>query len=173
MMVDGRLEPNQVASLMHGLELGWANGMARPLTHPQPLPSPNAPFKTFSSIGSAPGVVLVGRSWQRRALLEEARIAAEGGAIVTCICLSATHRPFWQSFHEAGFWEISGGLWGKSDRSAPRPVFATFANRVAETLAMIAEYRPIKPRNMPNFTENTQTAGQNANAGTVIADMIK
>ncbi len=138
----GRLTADQVSALMHGLELGWADGKGRALEGLPPLPPPDGTFLPIAGTGPRPGLVLAGRIWNRRRLLREARIAASQ-AIVTVYCLSPTPRRHLVRFDPHGFWLHEGGLFGQVLRDGPRLRLLGHAARIRLECRYWAKFRPM------------------------------
>jgi hypothetical protein len=88
--------------------------------------------------------VLAGRPWSRARLAAEAeaRAAAE---IVTVLRLSPTARPHRMRYLPAGYWEQTGGLFGRAERSGPHFRFWRFGRRVAAECRRIGRVRPVGP----------------------------
>ena len=143
MMVDGRLSPPDVGRLMATLDAGIAEGAARVLPDLVPLPAPKAPFRALPGTGPRPGRILAGRPWARARLQAEAKAAAGDGAVVTVIRMGPSARRHRVRFDPGGFWEQTGGTFGKAERQGPRPPIASFAARVAREVAYISQFRPI------------------------------
>ncbi|MCL4186393.1 MAG: glycosyltransferase [Rhodobacteraceae bacterium] len=155
-MLAGRIEPRDVGRLMATLAEGVAEGLARPLP---PLPVPDAaahglgappasdppPFLALSGTGPRPGRLLAGRPWSAASRRAAALAAAGAGEVATVLTLWPGFRPHRARFDPAGFWEQSGGLWGRAGRdppgAGPRPL--TFAARVHAEAARIARVRPV------------------------------
>jgi GT2 family glycosyltransferase len=141
-MVRGGLEPRDVNRLMRGLKAGYAEGLGRKA---QPMPAlPRAPeaFRAFPSEPNRAGHVLSGRSWSRRALRKAARQRVAQGQIVTLILLSPTALFHRVRFCEGGYWEQTGGVFGKSDRSDPLVRLSLFRNRVRRETSRVVIIRP-------------------------------
>ena len=144
LMVEGRIEPRDVARLLAGLEAGWQDGLARalpdlvPLTPTDmaflPLPLPHRPYQ-----------VLAGRVWQARRLARAARQAVADGAVVTLFRFSPTALRHRHRFHPDGYWEQSGGIFGAADRSEPAFILRSFAACLQEEGARWAKLRRSAP----------------------------
>ncbi|MFC2969427.1 glycosyltransferase family 2 protein [Acidimangrovimonas pyrenivorans] len=150
LMVEGRIAPGDVGRLLAGLEAGIAEGRTRALPALAPL-APTAPaFLPFPGAGPRPGRVLAGRPWARRRLRHAARRAVAGGAIVTLFRFSPTALAHRMRFDPEGFWEQTGGLFGRSDRDQPRFRLQGFRHRLARERARVAGLRPLDG-NLPDF----------------------
>ncbi|GHE01630.1 glycosyl transferase [Defluviimonas sp. 20V17] len=143
MMVDGRLSPPDVKRLLATLEAGLTEGAARPLPALGPLADDPPPFRALPGTGPRPGVVLAGRPWSRRQLRRAALTQLEAGRIATLLCLGPNARPHRMRFDTEGYWEQSGGLFGRSERSGPRFRFARFNDRLRREIGRIGQFRPV------------------------------
>lgn len=136
----GRIGPKDVARLKAGFEAGLAEGAARRRDPLSPLLPPSEPFRPFPA-RPAPMQVLAGRPWQARRLRGEAAALAAEAVPVTLFLFGPTPRAHRLRFTEGGWWEQTGGLFGRSDRSEPRLRASGFAARVAEETARLAQVR--------------------------------
>lgn len=138
----GRLNPTQIRALTETLEAGITAGLGRALDGLAPRTDALPPFLALPGTGPRPGCLLAGRVWSRKRLAAEATRRA-GQEIVTVLCLSPTARPHRMRFAEGGYWEQSGGLFGRSDRTGPRLRWRSFARRVRDEAVRLARVRPI------------------------------
>jgi len=151
-MIAGGLEPRDVARLMARLRAGLAEGRDRPfLTATPPSADPPA-FLPLPGTGPRPGLVL-GRDLlagplsgpgRARQLRERAAEAVASGRIVTLFRLARGFHPQVQEFHPGGWWEITGGRFGRADRDAPPLRLAPPAVRQQATIDHISTVRPVK-----------------------------
>ena len=147
-----RIRQAEADRVMATLDAGWADGLTRPLTAPQPLPFPGpAQFQPLPGTGPRSGHVIAGRRWRRPFLLAAARKAVADGGIATVICLSATPLAHRARFHADGFWLHEGGIFGRSDRSGRRIRAARFSTRVAEESARWRAFRPVFARTVTKW----------------------
>lgn len=137
-----RITSAEAAALMQSLTDGLQEGITRALPTLPPIP-PAEGFAPLPGTGPRPGMVLSGRIWQRRALMDRAAEAAAKGAIVTVLCLSPTARPHRHGFDPRGFWLQRGGLFGRSQRDGPRFRLIRYRKRIAQEVARWAKYRPL------------------------------
>ncbi len=137
-MVEGRLEPGQIAPLLATFRTGWSEGLARDLA---PLPARACSGAAFAPFHSAPptaqSVKLAGRSWQAFRLRRQARKMVKEGSVVTLILLSPSARPLRVMFTDGGWWEVSGGLFGRTKRSDPLLQRTSFRARVKKEWASL------------------------------------
>ncbi|WP_299548071.1 glycosyltransferase [uncultured Tateyamaria sp.] len=141
-MVAGRLLPRDVRYLLSRLDRGYGQGLMRQRGGAQVSRSPISAFKPFPW-QKRMSVVLAGRSWQHRRLRAEAARRAQHGEIVTLFLFSPTTLRHRLRFDTAGFWEQSGGLFGRSMRNAPVFRMFSFSERVAAETRRIGKQRLI------------------------------
>lgn len=139
-MVDGRLEPRDVRRLMRGLEEGYKSGSERRQTLFRPIEALGGGFRKFQS-DPAPSTALTGHRIRRSRLHRDAIQALTAGRIVTVLTLSLTTRYHQVRFTDHGYWEQTGGLFGKSDRSQPLFRFWRLRKRITAELDRIREVR--------------------------------
>lgn len=142
-MVQGGLEPRDLAGLLAGFDAGWAEGMQRRADPLAPKPTTAQPFLPLA-VSPRDGVLIAGRVWQYRQLIQRAKQQATIGKIVTVICLSPTAWYHQHCFDSAGFWVQRGGIYGKSLRDQALIRRVGFAGRVREEAARIAATRPLQ-----------------------------
>lgn len=133
-----RLPSSEIARLMLGLEAG----IARRVDSTQP-PTPTAPppFLPLTGTGPKPWVMLSGWQFQARRLRRRAMAETTAGKLAMVFVFSLTARPHRLYFHPEGYWEQSGGLFGRSDRSGPRLRFFTRKGRVQAERARLSGLR--------------------------------
>ena len=141
-MVSGLLEPRDVKRLMRRLDQGYGQGLERQRGGGQITKSPRAALRAMPQRAGA-SVVLKGRVWQRARLRREAAHRAERGERVTLILLSPTALFHRVRFTSDGYWEQSGGLWGRAVRNEPLFRFQSFGKRVMRELLRVAQQRLI------------------------------
>ena len=141
----GRLDQPAVDALLAGLQEGWTDGLNRALPDLPPLPDAAPAFHQLPGTGPRQGRLIAGRSWQRARLLTRAKAALDQGAVVTVFCLHPSPRAHQMRFDPAGYWIQEGGLFGRSDRSAPWFRLWRFSSRVAAERARLAGQRPLGP----------------------------
>jgi GT2 family glycosyltransferase len=139
----GKMTQSHADELLASLTLGWQNGLAQDLRGPTVLARRVVDFLPLGGIGPRAGVVFAGRIWSHTSLRKQAETAVLQGQIATVICLSPTIRAHRVEFDPAGFWLQQGGIWGRTDRSAPRIIWGRFSRRIAQEIARIKSVRPI------------------------------
>lgn len=140
-MVDGLLEPGDVRQIIRGWSEGIEEGRLRPMTEPVGLPPAQSAFLPFQSLFSSGHQVIAGFASQAVALKEQARIAADEGRTVSLFLMSPTTLYHRVRFHPEGYWEQTGGLFGKSERSDPVLQFGRLAARIDRELDRIGAAR--------------------------------
>lgn len=141
-MITGGLEPRDVARLLEGLDAGVAEGGLRPIAPLEPLSPPVATFLRFNS-PDRPGSAryIAGRTWNRARLQRQATSAVANGETVTVFRFSPTALPHRVRFHQGGWWEQVGGLFGPSDRQEPLFRLLGFRARVDREWRRVAMLR--------------------------------
>lgn len=120
MMVDGRLGPGDVGRLLKGFDRGWQSGLQRDFGQTAAFLDTPPPYHSFLTERSGfSHLVVTGRFWQKRSSRAVARSAVAQGHHVSMILLSFSARYHRVRFLSEGFWEQSGGQFGKSDRADP------------------------------------------------------
>ncbi|WP_299139680.1 glycosyltransferase [uncultured Tateyamaria sp.] len=114
-MVAGRLLPRDVRYLLGRLDQGYSQGLMRKRGGAQISASPILPYQPLE-VAPRKSVLISGRIWQAKRLRAEAAERVKNGEIVTLFLLSPTSLYHHVRFDPRGFWEQSGGLFGKSSR---------------------------------------------------------
>lgn len=141
-MISGALEPRDVTRLLAGLKAGIAN--APPLRPRLPALAPSRlPFIPLPGTGPRPGHILSGTAHDLDTLRRQARQRSAAGEIVTLITFARGLRPHRHNFNPEGWWEQSGGRFGRSFRDGSRFNWAPAAARLGIETARLAKYRPI------------------------------
>ncbi|RUS60114.1 glycosyltransferase [Pseudorhodobacter sp. E13] len=143
-MITGALEPRDVGRLLGGLHDGITNATAPAAPLPPLRPGP-LPFTPLPGTGPRPGLVLSGTAEQLATLRQKARSHSAAGEIVTLIALARGLRPHQHRFTPEGWWEQSGGRFGRSFRDGTRVSWAPADVRLAQEKAWLAKFRPISP----------------------------
>ncbi|WP_298499164.1 glycosyltransferase family 2 protein [uncultured Maritimibacter sp.] len=140
-MVEGRIEPRDVARLLATYDAGFAEGQARPIAALPPIPPATKPFRPMPQSGNRGHDMIAGRLWATDRLRAHARRSVARGKVATVLRLSPTALPHHLRFHPDGFWDQRGGLFGPSDRDQPRFRWTSFGERLLEEKARIAKLR--------------------------------
>lgn len=140
-MVAGRLEPSDVGRLLDGLAAGFRAGWAREIVPPGPIGGPEAGFLPFEGRATGASRHIAGRVWSRRRLRAQAAEALARGETVTLFRLSPTALRHRVRFHPGGWWEHSGGVFGRSARGDPAFRLTSFRARVAREWGRVAAQR--------------------------------
>lgn len=131
-MISGALEPREVGRLIRGLHRGFEAGLARSTAPLPALPDPIAPFLPLRISPPPPPQIVAGRWSSRRSLARQAQQAAAQGGSVTLFRFSRTAFYHKVRFTPQGYWEQTGGLFGKSERSQPLLRWHRFAERLRD-----------------------------------------
>ncbi len=128
-MISGGLEPRSVRELMKSLFDGYRSGLTRKSSFLE-FPDDSAePFLCFPSL-KRDSVFRASRSISRKATQKYVNEVVQHGAIATVLSLSPTALFHRVSFNEQGYWEQTGGLFGKSLRNQKLLKYWSFKRRV-------------------------------------------
>lgn len=149
-MVNGGVEPRDVARILASLRRGIDAGTAREIAPLAPLPHGERPFEPFAHQPTG-NAVFAGRPWQRKRLARQAKAARKEGKVVSVYRFSPTALPHWRRFTLEGIWEQRGGLFGPSSRKERPFRWHRFAQRLHKEAASVAKMRTIRAndRNEP------------------------
>lgn len=142
-LIRGGLEPRDLRRLMAGLRAGHAQGVERaksPVPMP-PLPQATDPFSPYAASPPTGSEVIAGRIWSRRRLRRQAAQAVASGKIVTLMRFSLTALFHRVSFRPEGWWQQTGGIFGRSERRQPLFRLTTFKRRKKAEIDRIREIR--------------------------------
>ena len=140
-MIAGQQEPRDLRRLLQGWSEGLAEGRLRNLTAPMSMPDPQADFLPFQSLFSSGHCIVQGYPSQMRALRNQARQLVEKGHTVSLFVLSRTALYHRVRFDPAGYWEQTGGVFGRSDRRDPLFRVGRLKTRVAREVERIGAVR--------------------------------
>ena len=140
-MIAGQQEPRDLRRLLQGWSEGLAEGRLRNLTAPMSMPDPQADFLPFQSLFSSGHCIVQGYPSQMRALRHQARQLAEKGHTVSLFVLSRTALYHRVRFDPSGYWEQTGGVFGRSDRRDPLFRVGSLKTRVAREVERIGAVR--------------------------------
>lgn len=118
-LVMGMQEPRDIRRLMRSWTVGIDEGEARLLTDPQPLPSANSAFLPFQSLYVGDSLVIRGYNADLVKMRQQAALAVAEGCSVSLFVMSRSALYHHVQFHPDGYWEQSGGVWGRSERTSP------------------------------------------------------
>lgn len=140
-MISGGVEPRDVGRLMRQLVQGYQDGSDRP-TSPMPtLPPPSDAFQPFSGVAKGRSVLLTGRVWRRGIQRRAAVRHVAAGKVVTVLRFSPTALYHHVLFRSAGYWEQTGGIFGKSDRSQKLFTLWSYLRRIRSEVDRIKYVR--------------------------------
>jgi len=142
MLVDGRVEPRDVGRLMATLEAGYLVGMERQIGVPQTIPP--AEF-AFAPMPESPHRHIARCGWRlsrgMRRALRDTRAATSLDGVTSLIRFGLNARFHKVRFRMPGYWEQTGGLYGRSERNQPIVQAFTPKSRCAVELQRILPYR--------------------------------
>ncbi|MBV7411038.1 glycosyltransferase family 2 protein [Maritimibacter sp. DP1N21-5] len=139
-MIEGRIEPRDVKTLLATFDAGLAEGATRPIVPLAPIGPSATPFLLMAAAENRAHRVLAGRPWQVRRLRDTAA-EAPSGTVTTVFSFSPTARAHRVQFHPDGYWLQRGGIFGRSDRSQPPFRWQSFGKRLLEEKARVAKLR--------------------------------
>lgn len=145
-MIDGRIEPAEVARLMTTLKQGFDDGGSRALTQFAPLGACRCEFLGFTPLPQGPTMVLSGRVHQARALKKKAQSMVANGQRVTLFLFSPTTLFHRLGFHSDGYWLQTGGVFGRSAREQPLFQGVGFQTRLQQEISRVAQQRGFSGR---------------------------
>ena len=141
-MVSGGLEPREIEMLMDDLLDGLKDGEKRQLDTLiglKPTKSAFLPFTREDATGEA--LSLAGRWGNYKGLAYRATQKVAEGNVVTIYHLSPTTLFHHVRFTKDGFWQQSGGIFGRSHRQEPLFQFTRFRQRAARERLRVASVR--------------------------------
>lgn len=143
-MVAGLCEPPDVTRLLETFDAGLQAGLA---AEPAPRFVPVGParqgiFRTDKSQDGS--TVLFGRPWSRRKLKRAAAEISRQGQVVSVFRFSPTGLYHRVRYDRNGYWEQTGGLFGRSERGAPLFRVTSFAARLQDEVERVAKARGIQ-----------------------------
>ncbi len=143
-MVAGLCEPPDVTRLLETFDAGLQAGLA---AGPAPLfvpagPAPEGFFRTDGPQGGS--TVLFGRPWSRRKLRRAAAEISRQDRVASVFRFSPTALYHRVRYAPDGYWEQTGGLFGRSERGAPVFRVTSFAARLQDEVERVAKARGIQ-----------------------------
>jgi len=146
-LVTGNLEPRDIGRLMRDLDAGIDAGRIRALAVLPPIPPAQAPFLPYPGNTGTIHQLLAGRGRHSRRLRRRARELVAEGHLVTLFLFSPTALYHKMRYHEDGYWEQRGGLFGRADRTAPLVQLTGFSARVTAEQERLKTVRPLHRSN--------------------------
>ena len=139
----GDISVDEMRRLLEDLQAGISAGRAADLAPAHKVATRPDLVPLISDPAPEP-LILAGRWFQRKALLDQAEKASGQGRSTSLFLLAPTIRAHRVSFSNTGVWVQSGGLFGPSDRSQRRFRYWGFAARIADERAHLAGIRWIQ-----------------------------
>lgn len=140
-MVSGGLEPRDVDRLLDGLAAGVRAGLQRRIATLGAIAPAAAAFSRFSPRAGGATLHIAGRSWQRGKLNARAAETVTQGHNVTVFRFSRTALRHRMRFRSGGWWEQTGGVFGRALRDEPAFRLTRFDARVAKEWARVFPVR--------------------------------
>ena len=141
-MVSGACEPNDIKRLLKTFDAGVAACRSRPLLSPAKITRSRAQFVNIWHSGiSRRHTIVSGFRIHRKSLRQKARTELLSGSVVSLYVFSRTALFHKVRFHPGGFWEQSGGLFGRANRSESIFEVMTIAKRVEKEVSRVAAVR--------------------------------
>ena len=141
-LVAGNCEPRDVARLLETFNAGIAVGYGRPIGDPPRIkPARGGFLNAGMGSGFANHQIISGRRFRAKRLRNSARAAARSGAVVSLYLFSRTALRHQIRYHPDGYWEQTGGLYGRANRSERPIIRTTFAERVNNEANRVALFR--------------------------------
>jgi GT2 family glycosyltransferase len=135
-----KLGARDIEDLMRSLRDGIAEGRTR-LYSENAISMRQDEFLTLTDTPIEHDVVLCGRRIYAARLRLEAERLTNDGVRVTLFLFEPTPRAHKARYTDGGWWEQKGGLYGRSDRKAPRIQLWSAKTRLSEELRRIAATR--------------------------------
>lgn len=143
-MIAGTCTPEDVRHLLAGFDAGAMEGRTRRAGQPWDGTC-TAPFEPFKPTTGDP-VILRGRPWQARRLRAEAARLVDNGARVSLFLLSPSTLFHKVRYRAPGYWEHTGGIFGRSVRSERLISMHSFNGRLEIERQRVAKIRGL-PQN--------------------------
>ncbi|WP_299348976.1 glycosyltransferase [uncultured Shimia sp.] len=138
---NGTLEPRDVRRLLSGLAKGYEAGQSRPIGALPRIARSADGLRPFPSRAGSTIAVIAGRQWNAKRLRHQARDLVKRGQTVSLFLFSPTALFHKVRFHEDGYWEQAGGIFGRSERKQPLFRMTSFAARLKGEKSRVAEQR--------------------------------
>ena len=117
-MVSGACEPNDIKRLLKAFDSGVAASRSRPISPPTEITRSGTQFVNIWRSGvSRRHKIVSGFRLHQKSLRQKARAELLSGSVVSLYIFSRTALFHRVRFHPDGFWEQSGGLFGRANRS--------------------------------------------------------
>jgi GT2 family glycosyltransferase len=139
-----KLDAGAMRDLMEGLLRGIAEGAARPFGVTS-LAHEGRAFAPLNDSAPPPMQALSAWSIHAARLRSAAADRVASGQPVTLFLFEPTPRKHKVQFTEGGWWEQTGGLYGPSDRAAPRFQAWGFSRRARAEQQRVADLRGLRP----------------------------
>ena len=142
-MLAGLMEPPQLPHLLETLWAGYKSGLLAPLAVERAHPAPKEEAPPTYQRSPKRHVLLAGHKSDTGWLQSCASTLSKGGIIATTLALSRSPAYMQVSFSEGGYWQQSGGQFGKSDRDDPLLRWAGLQEKARAEVVRLARSRPV------------------------------
>jgi len=143
MMLRGDLEPGDVPRLLEGLRQGMLDGGRRKIIGSLRYPATTAEFRSFQNGDRPTGAVFLAGPWfAARALDRRARALVAAGKIVTVFRFTHTAMFHRHKFTDRGYWQQTGGIYGRADRTSRLFKPTTLVARAGFEISRLSNVRP-------------------------------
>lgn len=136
----GLLSAAQSRRVLSSLEQGFEDGRERRFGQYAALGQPKQPFLPFVPERGG-SLVIAGWRWRSKRLRAQAQDAAIQGVNVSLFIFGLNARYHHLRYNEEGYWEQSGGQFGKAERHEPLFRFWTFKERLFKEEQRVAAAR--------------------------------
>ena len=141
-MVSGHAEPRDLRRLLGQFDEGVVDGMGASFGVHRGIEPRDGQARLRDDEVSGARIV-AGRAWSRRNLRKAAAAAAAGGDVVSMFRFSPTALYHRVRFDPAGYWEQTGGLFGRAERNEPLFRLQSFSRRLSREVRRVAKVRGI------------------------------
>lgn len=143
-MVQGLMEPRDVACLMATLRDGWADGMRSELGEIGAMTASAGEFRPVDAVPPGHEVFACRRIGQARALAAARRAVEIGCGRASVFCLALTGVPHSVRYTDDGIWLQTGGQFVPCDTTKWRFRWCRFAERLDVEKRRVANQRGLK-----------------------------
>ncbi|MBL4806084.1 MAG: glycosyltransferase [Rhodobacteraceae bacterium] len=143
LMLSGYLEPAGIAPILQSLNIGMLKGNALTLPEQKADVKPSISVRPEIRQKTNRHVILAGGRKNSKWLKKTAGLLSKRGILVTTICLGYSAMYMQVLFSQNGFWQHSGGRFGKADRDDPIWRWYRKTARFMAEIRRLSVYRPV------------------------------
>jgi len=140
-MYKGNCKRRDVTRVLKSLKTGFGDGRIAPLAAAPPVAPPTQGFLKFENAGPAQHRCISGYRLHTKKLRRQARASVAAGNIVSLYIFSRTALYHHVRFHADGYWQQTGGLFGRSIRKGRFFCLNSLQARVAQECDRVALVR--------------------------------